>query len=239
MAYFQCEKCGHSQGAPEQAAGKSTKCPKCKEPGVIVAANDSEQNSLITIPPIPQSPQHVDMPVKVHRCDGGSIKIPLGARICVNEKSSLHREWITIVDPLLPVEIIGCIGLTTTYKDRTDYNAGGYYYRSRCSVKVSENVSAFELKFLTFDVWGEHEKTLVATELLDLTTGQTYECKPEWNLYSENEASLFLASIAFISRVRTAQGRVLVADTHSVMEEAHRFTAKFKENDFEPTKNKP
>lgn len=95
------------------------------------------------------------------------------------------------------------------------------------------------MKFLTFNTWGEHVSALVSTEISDIVAGKKTKAEPEWSLYLENEASEFLASIAFVSRVRTKDGRVLTANTRPAMEEARRFAAKFAEDGFEPTTRKP
>lgn len=57
-----------------------------------------------------------------------------------------------------------------------------------------------------------------------------------WNLFSENEASEFYASIAYIAKVRTKAGRILASDTAPVLEEARKFSSKFSAEDLEPQK---
>lgn len=239
MAFFQCEYCGYSQSAPAKAAGKATKCPKCGERGIIdddPAANSGRE--LISV--VPTVVEETTPPsVKVRRCDGGSIKIPLSHRIVVNQESTLRREWITVVDPLVPVEILGCVGIATKYNPGTDYSSGGYAYSCTLKFRAFEALQAIEIKFLTFNIWGEHCRTLVASYIQDFEDGQETEEEGEWSLYSENEASELLASIAFVSRVRTASGKVIVADTQPAIDEALRFTKKLDDQDFEPTFKRP
>jgi len=93
--------------------------------------------------------------------------------------------------------------------------------------------SAVEIRFITFDLWGSHLDTLVDTEVQDMPVGQT-EVKSKWNLFDENDCAAYYASIAYVARVRTRDGRVIEADTGPVMEEARKFSAKFKPEDLEP-----
>ena len=60
----------------------------------------------------------------------------------------------------------------------------------------------------------------------------------KWNVYSENEVSEYYASIAFIAQVRTKTGRIIKADPIIVIQEAQKFSKKFKESDLEPEPKK-
>jgi hypothetical protein len=97
-----------------------------------------------------------------------------------------------------------------------------------------EPVSAFEVKYLTFNVWGEHVSTLQAVEIMDMKPGAQALRAQKWNVFSENEAEEFHASLGFISRVRMASGVVRNADNEFVIREAQRFSEKFTAEDLEP-----
>jgi hypothetical protein len=84
-------------------------------------------------------------------------------------------------------------------------------------------------------VWGERGKSLVLTEIKDFAAG-THKLEGSWSLFSENEASEYYASVAYVARVRTKDGKVVVADVRPVVEEAKKFYAKFSETDLEPEK---
>lgn len=75
--------------------------------------------------------------------------------------------------------------------------------------------------------------TLVGTEVQDMPAGQT-EVKAKWDLLDENDCSVFYATIAYVSRVRTQDGRVFEAGVNPVLDEAKKFSAKFKPEDLEP-----
>jgi len=95
-------------------------------------------------------------------------------------------------------------------------------------------IQAFEVRLLLFNVWGSHVGTLSASEIRDLKDGATYEQEYSWQLWSLTEGHEHHASIAYIARVRTADGRVLDADSAFILREAQRFTEKFTEADLEP-----
>jgi hypothetical protein len=162
---------------------------------------------------------------------GGSIKTSLGDGVTLDDKSSLNREWITVHQTPLPADIVGTAGVTTSYSG-ADFDHG-YHYEADLQVAANVPLSAVEIRFITFDLWGSHLDTLVDTEVQDMPVGQT-EVKSKWNLFDENDCAAYYASIAYVARVRTRDGRVIEADTGPVMEEARKFSAKFKPEDLEP-----
>jgi len=179
--------------------------------------------------------EEVTPAVVVTRASGGSIRTPLGLGIVLDKDSSLVREWIAIHQAALPVRLLNTPGITTTYENGGQYSRGAYEYSAKFSIEVNEPVTAVEIRFLTFDVWGGHSRTLTMTEVRDFAKGTT-ALQGTWSLYSENEASEFYASIAYVARVRTADGRVITADIAPVLEEARKFSAKFSEGDLDPDK---
>jgi len=173
--------------------------------------------------------------VTVLKGSGGSIRTALSARVVLNEKSDLQREWITISDKSLSVVFMGLTGIDTMYESKTSYSSSRYIYRSIFTIDCLEPITAVEIKFIAFDVWGKTIKTLVQTEIANYGVG-IHRLTAQWNLFSENEASEFYASIAYISRVRTKEGKVLVADLTTVLEEAKIFNTKFEASELEPEK---
>jgi hypothetical protein len=91
-----------------------------------------------------------------------------------------------------------------------------------------------QVRFLAFDVWGEHVRTLSLMEVTDVPANSKKELTGEWPLYSENDVEKHYASIAYIARVRLVDGRVMEAPTELVIEEARKFSAKFTEAALEP-----
>jgi hypothetical protein len=169
---------------------------------------------------------------------GGSIRTDLGYDIVLNKESSLTREWITVHDSSIPADIFGTAGVQTIYEAGRKYANGSYKYTTKFSITSSENLSALEIRFLTFDIWGDHVRNLSITEIMDITAGVVKKIDGKWNVYSENEVAEYYASIAYIAQVRTASGQVIKADPKTVLEEARKFTKKFTEIDLEPVPEK-
>ena len=166
---------------------------------------------------------------------GGSIQTTLGYGITLNEKSGLQREWITVHNDL-PVDIVDTAGIKTVYDQGR--LSGEYAYKAKYSLSMKQPVVAFQVRFLLFDIWGNHVKTLSDTEIIDVAAGETKTQDSSWRLYSENEASEYYASIAYVATVRLASGQVLKANPEPVLAEARKFSAKFQLADLEPTPKK-
>lgn len=175
--------------------------------------------------PAPQS-------VTVSRTDGGSITTQLGSGITVAGSSTLHREWIAVHDALMPADVGGTPGITTVYVSRQ--YGGEYRYRAQPSLTTRAALRAIQIKFLAFDVWGNHTQTLIYEEVSDIPASSGRAITGEWPLYSENEVEKHYASIAYVSQVRLADGRVVTANEDPVIAEAKKFAGKFTRADLEP-----
>lgn len=171
----------------------------------------------------------------VTRESGGSVRTNLSSDVAVNKDSSLTREWITVHDNSLPVKFKSTIGITTAYE--SGRVRGDYKYRASYSIDTQEQIAAIEIRFLLFDVWGNHIRTLSQSRVSDIQGSR--EITGSWNVYSENEVSEFYASIAYIARVRTQAGRVIEGDTLTVLEEARKLSKKFSPENLEPKADKP
>jgi hypothetical protein len=171
----------------------------------------------------------------IQRISGGTIQTQLGFGITLNKNSSIQREWIVISDPSIPLDFIGVTGVTTRFEQETEYSSSRYIFFADYTLVSREALVAFEVRFLTFDIWGRHERTLSGTEIIDLAVNATHRCESKWDLYSEHEASEYYASIAYVAQVRTAKGRVMYANNNRVLEVAREFSEKFSESDLEPT----
>ena len=163
----------------------------------------------------------------VARSSGGSMKTKHGFGF-LNKGSSLEREWVVVNDSALPASITSPTGVKPVSDGR----------HLRCSAKttvhVTEAISAIEVRFLTFDVWGNRVRILSASEVVDVPADETYEGDWSWSSFSENEASQFFASIAYVAQVRTHDGRVLRGNVDAVLKEARRFSKEMTEGDLKP-----
>lgn len=184
-----------------------------------------------TVPPKTDRTIQHSAAVTVTRADGGSIRTPLGSSgLAVNRGSSLTREWIAIHDSRLPLDLDGTPGVSTVYE--SSRLSGDYKYDAKLKVSAYESLRAIEIRFLVFDVWGNHVHSLSMTEVEDIQG--TKDFHGQWNVYSENEVSEHYASIAYVARVRTADGRVAEADPSVIVAEARKLSKKFTASDLEP-----
>jgi hypothetical protein len=111
---------------------------------------------------------------------------------------------------------------------------GEYRYRSKFAISTKEAVRALQARFLTFDVWGEHVRTLSFEQVEDIPANARKEFTGEWSLFSESDVEKHYASIAYIARVRLNDGRVVEAPTQLVIDEARKFSEKFTAAQLEP-----
>lgn len=168
----------------------------------------------------------------VTRADGGRITTELGYGIAVAKGSSLKREWIAVHDSTIPVDLEGTPGISTGYVSKQ--YGGEYRYRTKFQITTKQPIRAVEVRFLTFDVWGNHVRSLSFEEVADVAAGVTKDLQGEWALYSENDVERHYASIAYVARVRVEDGHVLVAPVDTVLDEARKFSAKFTAAELEP-----
>lgn len=157
---------------------------------------------------------------------GSSVRTNLGSGIVVNDKSSLMREWIVAQDTLLPVRLLGNPSPRTVYV--SGYYSGNYQYRADFQVQTVEPLVSIEVRFVLFDVWGDLINTLSSTDVMDIGVDSETSLSGRWGALSENEVSEYYASIAFIARARTASGKVYVAQTRPIIEEAIRISSRLK-----------
>jgi len=156
----------------------------------------------------------------------GTMRVPLSYGIVLNKGSKLERQWVVVNDEALPAKIDGKAAPVVTYRER-------YHYSANYSFSVETDISAIEIHFILFDVWGELTKTLSATEIAEFPVG-VHQLNHEWRIYSESEASKHYSSIGYIARLRLKDGTILHADTDAILNEARRFSASITVNDLTP-----
>ena len=85
-------------------------------------------------------------------------------------------------------------GVTPILDDDWEYNA-------KFSIQVIEPISAVEVRFIPFNVWGKKDRTLTMTEISDLDVG-LHELDAKWRTF-ENDAVEHFASLAYVCRCKT------------------------------------
>ena len=167
----------------------------------------------------------------VTRASGGPITTNLGFGIAIAKNSTLNREWIVVHHPTLPVDLEATPGIVTAFISKP--YGGEYRYRSQFKLRTEKAVKAVEVRFLVFDVWGQHVRNLSYEEVSDRAVG-IKDVSAEWQVFSENEVEKHYASIGYVARVRLDDGRVVEAPVTTVVEEARKFSSKFTPEQLEP-----
>jgi len=167
--------------------------------------------------------------LEVTELDGGSVTTKLIADIALNKGSSLHRKWFLINSPSCPIRLDGA-GVRTVYGDRN------YSFEPAGNIAATEAVTAFEVRFMLFDLWGEHMKTLSGTELHDLDAGTTFALSEvgSWRA-RETDVAQYLTAVGFIAHVRTGDGRTWRAETSAILQEVEAVKLSLTLEELEPT----
>jgi hypothetical protein len=153
-----------------------------------------------------------DRKLTIQANDGGSAVTELGYGIAVNKGSSLHRRWYVINDASCPVDL-GAVGIKPIYKSR-EYG-GSYSFTPVGNLTPKVALSAVEVNFAQFDVWGNPERTLAANEIRDLQAGQSFKIEGGWYA-TENDVSEQLTSVVFVRNAMTADGKIWRADLDKI-----------------------
>jgi hypothetical protein len=170
--------------------------------------------------------------LEVSSLDGGPVTTSLGYGVTVTKDSSLHRQWFVTNDPSCPASLAAA-GINTAYTSRE------YSFTPSGTLTAKEPISAFEVRFMIFDVWGDHMKTLSGTELRDVAPGSPFQLAStgSWRAW-ENDVSDYLTSVGFIAHVRTAAGRAWSADSRAVLREVEGVKLRLTQEQLEPAKPK-
>jgi len=153
-------------------------------------------------------------PAEVIRGNGDPMNTQLIGNVRINAASSLERRWIIVNDPSLPARITERLyrGVTIGFGERD------FQYRSSFTLALTAPVSAIEVIHIVFDVWNQRVRSLRFDSVADLQIGE-HRLSGSWRLGSEAEAVRHYQSLAYISRVRLADGTVLSADLQHVLAE--------------------
>ena len=180
----------------------------------------------------PPPPHRGGSQIAIERAEGTSVTVNLGFGIALNKESKLKREWFTVRDPQAPATLEVNTGVDVVYKSGDRSSRGEYQYSVPYRIAPKEPITAFEVRVIVIDVFGRLVKTLSATELADFSDARGFA--GSWRIFSENEASEAFASVIYIAQVRTAAGRVYVADQRAVFDQVRRVATRLTEADLEP-----
>jgi len=147
----------------------------------------------------------------IQSSDGGSAVTEWSSDIAVNKGSTLHRRWYVINDFTCPVNL-GVVGIKPAYL--SGYS-GSCRFNPVGDLTAKVALSAVEVIFAQFDIWGNRERNLSATEIRDLQAGEGFKIKGSWYA-SEDDVSEQLTSVAFVRNAMIADGKIWRADLDKV-----------------------
>tara|TARA_B100001121_G_C18631233_1_gene594478 strand:+ start:546 stop:1121 length:576 start_codon:yes stop_codon:yes gene_type:complete len=173
--------------------------------------------------------------ITVSKSNGGSIVIDLGYDIKLNEGSLIEREWHTINNSKIPLEIVGDAGINIIYQSRN--YSGDYLYKTIFNVLPKDDISAFEIIFITFNLWGEKTNNLVMTEVNEFINGMPKTIDASWKIFSENNASEFHTSLSYVSKVRLKNGKIIRANPSEIVKVAQNIADTFTKDDLKIKKD--
>ena len=140
--------------------------------------------------------------------DGGSVVIEQEIFSPINEGSSLRRVWITLNDTDCPLQLSDA-GVTVQDGSRSElFDVIG-------QLKPRVPISAYEVRFLLLDVFGDSLRILSTTEVKDFSTDIEISLSGRWRA-ADHEARGFLTAIAFVAKVRTKRGSVWQYDEDAI-----------------------
>jgi len=164
--------------------------------------------------------------------DGGSVVTNLGFGIAVNKGSSLTRKWFVMNDNSCPIRLNNA-GIRTSYSDRA------YSYNPSGTLECKTDIAAFEIRFMLFDIWGEHMSTLSGTQITDLKSGATLTLDKIGNWHAwENDVREMFTVVAFVARVRRLDGGGWAYDSKSVLNKIESVKLQLSEESLSPSEKK-
>src|ERR1019366_6854838 len=109
-----------------------------------------------------------------------------------------------------------------------------FSYLSTGTAKVLQKIQAIEVRYILFGVFGQHFKTLQSVEVADIEPSHSYDLSgSKWSAW-QNDVSHFLSSVAFVSAVRTADGKIWRYNQKAVTDELERIQLKAADIDLNP-----
>jgi hypothetical protein len=162
--------------------------------------------------------------------DGGSVTTELSSNIQVNKGSELRRQWVILNDPTAPAQLENA-GIATSYLSRE------YSFKPTGKLKVSSPLTAVEVRYLLYDVFGQHMKTLAGSEVTEFGSGSENQLSEfgSWRAW-ENDVSELLTVVVFVAQARTKDGRVWRYNDKSISTELIRIRLQVSAGTLEPTK---
>ncbi len=176
--------------------------------------------------PAPTVLDHVGT-ASITQASGGSVRISRGLG-AVSNRSTLELHWVMVTDSTLGIVFAAPVGASGLYDDPW------FRYESNMKMRALVPVQAFEVRILTFDVWHQFTGTLSFSQLEDLAPAQEKSFDRVWGIYGESQLRDHFISVAYVAKVRLADGRTIVADPAPALKAAQAIQASITIQDLEP-----
>ena len=123
----------------------------------------------------------------------------------------LRYEWIMVQDSTLGLVYEEASGVKTFTSE------GRWYWDGDLDLIAVRPIRAFEVRFMTFNIWREFSVTLKADYIKDIEAGKKVDFGPGWSRYA-GDPEMHKVSICYIYRVLYPDGTVVVADLEPVLQ---------------------
>lgn len=160
--------------------------------------------------------------ITVVKKDGGSIVTKLGLGIKVNGNSSLNREFIILNDGSCPAQL-------TDAGIETGYGSSQYAFKAVGSINTKEDLTAFGVHHVLYDIFGDHIKTLANTEIADFNSTVNLSKTGTWYA-SEHNVSEYLICVSYVANIRKKDGTVWHYNSKSIKEQLEKLKIAFEES---------
>ncbi len=145
------------------------------------------------------------------REDDGGRAVVRTANGVLNQHSSLRRRWLAVDNLSSPIRLNGA-GLLTRFDEKEQT----HFLVPIGTITPKRAISAIEVRYLLFDIWSQHLRTVALTWLADSSTNVDLRENTRWPAV-EYEASQLVTTVAFAARVRTAEGQVWTFDAEKML----------------------
>jgi hypothetical protein len=140
--------------------------------------------------------------------------------VAAQRGSQLKQTFYALNDPSCPITLKAFAVVPGLDGTRIVYGPSG-------TLTAAVPVAAVEVRVLLFDVFGEHIKTVNYTEVKPMTGEVRTGSGKYWPL-TDHDKEVLLTSIAFVSRVRTDDGKIWRFDEAAIRSEIDKIEADVK-----------
>lgn len=126
----------------------------------------------------------------------------------INDGSSLRRLWVTLNDTECPLRITDMTFLT-------EGRSGNIFFKVGGTMRPSVPLSAYEVRFLLFDIFDSLLTTFTIREVNDHDIDAQIPLAATWGV-GRSDVEVFLTVVAYVAQARTQDGAVWRYDKNEV-----------------------